>query len=238
MSKMPAMIAIPPIPSGSNPMRSGTAAVRCLRDRWWVMTGLIVLITASAVGWNVAVGTYLRRTTAIERPGSMALVPGSDAGPGTGSDVSTATRTVATDLPGPAPDPGHPSGRAEDSPAPQQKSDAAEPPPRISVLLNPGPVPARPAADAEAPAAGDPQSLGASSSPGSGCPMIPDATAATAWGRSITRTRAWPATTRRSRRRGGREHQRRGRHPDRLRRPIGEASQPHKTEDRRSHPSR
>jgi CxxC motif-containing protein (DUF1111 family) len=160
MSKTPETTVIPPIPRGSTSMWAEAAGVRHPHGRWWVMTGLIVLITASAVGWLVAVGAYLRGRAAGARPVGMAPVQQSDAGRGAGAEAPTATCTAATDLPGPAPDPGHPSGRAEDSPAPGPKQDAAEPPPRVSMLLNPGPVPARPAADAEAPAAGDPQSLG------------------------------------------------------------------------------
>ena len=160
MSKTPETVVIPPIPRGLTPSRMGDPVVRYPCARWWAMTGLIVLIIASAVGWIVAVGAYLRGRAAGARPVGMALVQGSDAGRGAGAEAPTATGTVAPDLRGPAADPGRPSGRAEVFPAPQQKQDAAETPPRVSMLLNPGPVPARPTAAAAEPLPGDLPSLG------------------------------------------------------------------------------
>ena len=148
MSKMPETTVIPPIPSGSTRMRSGTPVVRYPLDRRWVLTGLIVLIAASAVEATVAVGTSLRRTTAMR----------STRRPGPGAGIGRRPRRRGRGLNGDPhrgdrppearhADPGRPSGRAEVSPPPQPKQDATEPPPRVSMLLNPVPVPARPAAD-------------------------------------------------------------------------------------------
>ena len=187
--------------------------MRPSRARWWALAGLIGLTTAGLVGLIVAAGSWLRGAPTVAGFGTPEPVPGSGGARGHASGDPAATRNVATALRGPVPDPERPPGRPVDSRAPQPPRDdglppAAGPPeaprrwrtrrvvgrePRCSRKLGLDPPSRRP--ERPIPRGRMPARWGGSSSPGSGGPMTPAATAATAWGRSTTRPRAWTATT-------------------------------------------
>jgi hypothetical protein len=193
---------------GSRPMQGGASALPRTRAWWWVMMALIGLVTALAVGLIVVVGARRRGTAARAIVGGLAPAQGWDAGRCTGAEAPTATElrgsardpgrsfSCAADsrAPGPQPDGSHPLAAALSGSA-RPAAGAADPPPRISMLFKPRPVPVGPAAGAAEPPARDVRSLGRELFAGSGSPMTLAATAAMGWGRSITRPPAWTATT-------------------------------------------
>ena len=211
MSKTSGMTVTDAISRGVPPQPARRATVPRLVV---ALAGLIGLTAAGLAGLIMAVGFWLRRQPTVAGFGTPEPVPGSGGARGDASGDPAAIRSVATALRGPVPDPERPPSRPVDPRAPRPPRDdglppAAGPPeaprsvadaagrrPGASMLseARPGPTgrrPARPTLRREMAAP-----WGANSSPGSGSPMTPAATAATAWGRSITRPRAWTATTR------------------------------------------
>ena len=170
--------------------RAPAPAVRPSRARRWALAGLIGLAIAGDVGLVVAAGARLRARA---------------------SRASAAAHDAATALRGPVPAQEPPPGRPVDSPAPPpprvevpppaapvpdappRMAGAAERRPGDSMLPEGRPGPALPAAGAADPRRGMSARWGGISSPGPGGPTTPAATAATAWGRSITQPPAWTA---------------------------------------------
>ena len=165
--------SMPPIPGGA-------PSVPYPRTRWWILAGLLGLVSASADGLLLAVGVRMRSTPTSTRPGGLARVPASDIGRGAEAKAESSDRGLHRGgwPPGPRTRPGaareshggrpgarpRPNGATPQSAATSDPArpamSAADRPPRVSMLFEPRSRPARPEVDTGDPPAGDVRSPG------------------------------------------------------------------------------
>ncbi len=186
------MTAVPRNDRVEPPARTGPpgAPADRIRPRWW--WGLVALAVVLSAGLQIAIVTnLLGRIAPGKAPGPAPSPAASTVSPGGAEELSSnlaPPRVTGS----PKPEEGRPGADAGESKDARPADDRPRPPVA-------GPAgPPNPVADVPVPAA-DPVALGASSSPGTGGPTIPTATAATAWGRCTTQPRASTATTREDR---------------------------------------